>query len=487
MKSEINYKSLGKVAGQLLATEGIMLLIPLLLEIIYGEPGWKGFLAASLFSLAAGFTLSFSLRRVPLQLHWKEGFILVSFGWILFSLIGMVPFIFCSHPLSVSDAFFETVSGFTTTGATTIADVEALSKGVLLWRAMTQWLGGLGIIMFMLAVLPSLNERSGLFLFNAEATGITHDKLRPRIRHTAYTLWMVYSSLTVVMFLLLWLGDMNFFDALCHSMTTISTGGFSTKNQSIAFWHSHYTDIVVIVFMFLGGVNFPLLYAIATGKRRNLSGADALKAYAVIVAAVSVLLSCHLLLRKLYGFGADVAVSPLFHTISTITTTGFTLDDFSHWGPFPLLLTFILMLCGACAGSTTGAIKIDRIVALGRNLRNEIRRSISPRRVFVVRIDGNVIPREELAKISAFTTLYLLLIFAGTFVVSAYGISLEDSFFAVVSCVGNNGLGYGLTGAAGGFHLLPDATKWMLSILMLTGRLELFSIFVMFFRSFWKH
>lgn len=486
MKIDISYSSVAKVMGQLLLVEGGLLLIPLVMEIVDREPGWRGFVVSAAACLGFGGALWHRLRDVPLRIGRREGFMLVGVGWVVFSLLGMIPYLLCAYPLSISDAFFETMSGFTTTGATTIADVEVLSKGILLWRSMTQWIGGLGIILFMLAVLPSLNERGGISMYNAETTGITHDKLRPRIRHTASCLWGVYGVLTLVMAGLLWAGPMDLFDSICHSLTAISTGGFSTRNQSIAYWNSNYVTVVLTVFMFLGGVNFALLYGITRGDFRSLWRSDVLRGYVLVVAVAYLALFVTLAIEHRNDNVTDALVNPLFHVVSTITTTGYTLADFSGWGPFAVLVTFLLMLSGACAGSTTGAIKIDRIIALARNLSNEVRKSVAPRRVYVVRVNGNVVSEEDLARVSAFATIYMVLILVGGLVVSAYGIGLEDSFFAVISCLGNNGLGYGLTGASGGYHLLPDAAKWLMSLLMLTGRLELFSVLVMFFGVFWR-
>lgn len=486
MKVEIHYSAVAKVLSQLLLVEGLMLLCPLLLETLDREPGWRGFVAGAVIALGGGGVMWRMFRHVPLRLRRREGFLLVSFGWVVFSLIGMLPFMYCAHPLSMADAFFETMSGFTTTGATTIADVEVLSKGVLLWRSMIQWIGGLGILLFMLALLPSLNEGSGLSVYNAEVTGITHDKLRPRIRYTAKCLWEVYGVLTLLLIALLWAGPMDFFDSVCHAMTAISTGGFSTKNASIAYWHSDYITGVLTVFMFIGGVNFALIYGACKGDWRGLLHNDVLKAYALTVGCAYLCFLASLWAEGRADSLTDSLFAPLFHVVSTITTTGYTLADFSSWGTFALLLTFILMLSGACAGSTTGAIKTDRLIALGRNLSNEVRKSVAPKRMYVVRVNGRVVPDEDMARISAFITIYSLLILLSSLVVTAFGISLDDAFFAVISCIGNNGLGYGLTGAAGGYHMLPDAVKWLMSLLMLTGRLELFSVLVLFFGIFWK-
>lgn len=484
--SGISYRSVFSILGQLLIAESGLLVIPLLLEIFGDHSDLTGFLLAISGALAAGFLLRLCHRGQRPHIRRREGFMLVSFAWVACSAFGMLPYIFSAHPLSVSDAFFETISGFTTTGATTIADVEALSPGLLLWRSMTQWLGGLGILLFMLAMLPTLNEKGGIPIYNSETTGITHDKIHPRIRQTAISLWSVYIILTILLTLLLWAGPMNFFDALCHSLCGISTGGFSTKNNSIAFWNSPYAAWVLTIFMFVGGVNFSLLYGAARGRWRQLWRNDVFRAYLLIVgicyAAVTVSLALE---NRIHSFN-DALLVPIFHVVSSITSTGYSLSDYSSWGPFAIMVTMLLMTVGACAGSTTGAMKIDRLVALRKNLGNSIKLSLYPKRIFVVRVNGNVIPPFDLTRITAFVTIYVLLIIVGALATSAFGISIEDSIFASISCIGNNGLGYGLTGVAGGFGLLPDPVKWLMSAMMLIGRLELFSVLVMLLPIFWQ-
>lgn len=486
MKTDISYSSVGKVLGQLLLVEAVVLLLPLIVEIADGEREWLGFVLGACGAGAAGSGLVWALRRRPVTVRRREGFLLVSLSWVVFSLFGMLPYIMCGRPLSVSDAFFETVSGFTTTGATTIADVECLSRGVLLWRSMTQWIGGLGIILFMLAVLPQLNQNGGIPMYNAESTGITHDKLHPRIRQTASALWKVYTVLTVVLALLLWCGPMNFYDAVNHALTAVSTGGFSTKNASIAYWHSDYVSVVLTVFMFVGGVNFGLLYAASRGQWRALWRNDVLRSYAVIVLCAYLATLVALLLEGKAAGWSGLVVEPMFHLVSDITTTGFSLADFGSWGPFCLLVTVVLMITGACAGSTSGALKVDRVVAMRRNLANEMKKSLYPNRVMTVRVNGNIVGGAEMGRIMAFVSIYIGLSIGGALALSAYDIDLTDAFFASLSCIGNNGLGYGLTGPAGGYHLLPDTMKWLMSLLMLAGRLELFSVLILFFPIFWR-
>lgn len=484
MKVSISYSTVAATLGRLLVVEAILLLIPLAVELATGARAWGGFAVAAATAGLLGGAAARLPRGPHLRIGRHEGFLLVSLAWIVFSAVGMIPFIMMGpESLSLSDAFFETVSGFTTTGATTIADVEALSHGTLLWRAMTQWIGGLGIILFMLALLPSLNERGGIPIFNAEVTGITHDKLQPRIRQTAAELWKIYILLTCVLILLLWAGPMSFFDAVCQAFATLSTGGFSTRNEGIAWWASDYVAVVLTIFMFLGGVNFTLLRPALHGHLRPLLRNDVLRLYALLVGAAFLGTALPLLLRG-EGWSSGV-VAPLFHVVSAITTTGFSLADFASWGAFGLLITYMLMLVGACAGSTSGALKVDRLLALAGLARNETQRSLYPRRVLLVRVNGNVLPPPELARTAAFTVIYLSLTVIAAFLLTLWGISIDDSFFAVLSCIGNNGLGYGLTGSEGGYHLLPSAVKWILALLMIAGRLELYSVMVLFSRSFW--
>lgn len=486
MKPEISYSSVFKVLGELLTVEGIILLLPLVVEIAGGEGEWFGFLVSAVIALLAGGAARYKLRNSPVTIHRREGFLLVSLCWVVFSLVGMIPFMACRNPLSLSDAFFETVSGFTTTGATTIADVEALSPGVLLWRSMTQWIGGLGIILFMLAILPQLNVKGGIPMYNAETTGITHDKLHPRIRRTAGVLWLVYIVLTLILFSMLWIGPMDFFDALNHALTAISTGGFSTKNASIAYWHSDYVNITLTIFMFAGGINFGLIYLAAGGRPGLLFKNDVFRLYTAIVVAAYVATVVMIYAGGKWETLSDLLVAPMFHLVSDITTTGFSLADFSQWGPFCFMLTVALMICGACAGSTSGALKVDRVVAMMKNLRNEFKLSIYPKRVMTVKVNGGVLSREEIARVMAFISIYIGLTFLGALAISAYGWNFTDSFFASLSCVGNNGLGYGMTGVEGGFHLLPDPMKWLMSLMMLAGRLELFSVLIVFWPFFWR-
>lgn len=480
----LRYDTLAKVAGWLLLLESVLLLPPLILCAIYGESDWKGFAVAALATGASGGTLAYIFRDSATRLYRREGYLLISTVWILFSIFGMIPFILCTHPLGMADAFFETMSGFTTTGATVISDVESQSHGILLWRALIQWIGGLGIVLFLIALLPALNDSGGISLFNAEITGISHDKLHPQIRRTASSLWKTYLALTLAMIPLLMAGGMDFFDSLCQSLTTTSTGGFSTRNASIGYWESGYIASVMTVFMFAGGTNLVVLYNAFKGGWRVAMKNEILRNYILVVAVAAVVIAAGISQSDNgSGFSGNIIAS-LFHTVSAITSTGFTYSDFSTWGSLALQLTMLLMISGACAGSTTGGIKIDRITVLVKSLKNEIIRTLFPRRIKNVRTGGRIIDEPTLVRVMGFITVYIIALTAGAVAMAAYGYSVTDSFFASISCMGNNGLGYGVTGS--GYGSLPDLLKWIFSFEMLIGRLEIFTILVLFYPPFWK-
>lgn len=484
----IDYRTVGNVTGSLLFVEAVMLLLPLFVSLIYGEGDWWIFLTASALSLVTGilFIHLGGGRYYKIRLNRREGYLLTTFIWIAYSLIGMVPFLFMRQPLGVTDAFFETMSGFTTTGATVFGDVESLSHGILFWRALIQWVGGLGIVIFMLVVLPALNQSGSLSLFNAEVTGITHDKLHPRVGSTARSLLYVYVLLTVVLIALLWCGPMNLFDAVCQGFATMSTGGFSTRNASIAAWDSEYVGWVVTVFMLLGGVNFMLLYGLFRGNWRALVRNDVFKAYGLIVLVSWGLFA---LARWINGNDGGVGgnlLEPLFQVATTMTTTGFSYGGYEAWGQLALSVILILMVMGACAGSTTGAVKVDRFVAMWKNMRRSLELVLYPQHTVTVEINGRALEERQVLRMASFFAIYMALMLFGAMVMCGYGYSFADSLFASASCIGNNGLGYGATGTGGGFGTLPATVKWLYSLLMLVGRLEVFTVIVILSRKFWR-
>lgn len=482
----INWPMLLRVAGWLMMIEAVFMLIPLATCLMNGESDWLPFACTAAGTGALGAMLSRRIRPAHHSMGKREGFLLTAMVWVVFSVFGMLPFMFCSAPISLSNAFFEAMSGFTTTGASVLDDVSHMSHGVHIWRATMQWLGGMGIILFTLAVIPMLNSSGGMLMFNAEVTGITHDKLRPRISQTAKALWLIYIALTFVLVLLLWAGPMDFFDSLCHAFSAISTGGYSTRNEGISAYSSDYTKVVLTLFMFAGGVNFALIYRTLRGEFSALRRNDVFRTYVALVGIMYVLFVVGILTQGEYDSWENLTIDPLFQIVSTMTSTGFTPTNYERWGPLVLALVFLMMLFGACAGSTSGGAKIDRLLFLIKNCRNELYRCIYPHAVMSVRVNGKVVSGEIVHKVIAFLCIYMLLIGAGGTVLSAMGVPIIDAFFSAFSCMSNTGLGAGITGFGGSYNMLPDAAKWVLSFLMLTGRLEIFTVLLLFAPSFWR-
>ena len=485
-RSLINLPMLLRVSGWLMMIESLFMLIPMGTCLYFRESDWLPFALTAAGTGATGFVLSRHIRPSHYSMSKRDGFLLTAMVWVVFSIFGMLPFMFCKMPISLSDAFFEAMSGFTTTGASVLLDVTHMSHGIHIWRATMQWLGGMGIILFTLAVIPMLNSSGGMLMFNAEVTGITHDKLRPRISQTAKALWMLYFAFTIMLVALLWSGPMNFFDSVCHAFGAISTGGYSTRNEGIAAFNSIYVKVVLTIFMFVGGVNFSLIYRSLRGEFGALRRNDVFRTYVGLIAVMYILFVIGITTQGTYEGWEDLTIDPLFQIVSTMTSTGFTPSNFEQWGPLVLALVFMLMLFGACAGSTSGGAKIDRLLFLVKNCRNELYRCIYPHAIMSVRVNGKVVSDDIVGKVIAFLCIYMLLISIGGTAMAAMGVPIIDAFFSAFSCMSNTGLGAGITGYGGSSEMLPDAAKWLLSFLMLTGRLEIFTVLLLFAPSFWR-
>ena len=478
---------IARVIGWLMMIEGTFMCAPLIACIIYGESDALGFAVTIAMTISIGAILNFCIRPSRTNMGKREGFLLTALVWVIFSIFGMIPFIFSHAHLSVADAFFEAMSGFTTTGATVMTTIDHFSHGLLLWRCLMQWLGGMGIILFTLAVIPMLNHSGGVQMFNSEVTGITHDKIRPRISQTAKSLWALYIILTIILTILLALGPMDFFDAMCHAFGTISTGGFSSQDAGIAAWDSSlYVKIVITVFMFLGGVNFAAMVNVLMRGPKTLIHNEAFNTYLEIIGTALVIFVIAIIAGGNFHTWEDITINPLFMIVSTITSTGYAIVDFEAWGTFTLTLVFVLMFCGACAGSTSGGAKIDRILFLVKNARNELDRCVHPNTIMPVTMSGKVMSPELVNKVIAFLCIYILLILVGGIVLTAYGIPLVDAFFSAFSCVGNTGLGAGVTGYGSNYDVIPDIGKWTLSFIMLIGRLEIYTVLILFTKAFWR-
>ena len=484
-KSYINIRLLLKLWGWLLLIESAFMLIPTITSFIYKEDATISFLGVTIFTALSGLLLKY-IKTKSNDMGKREAILLTSSVWIVFTLFGMLPFLLVGTHDSITDAFFETMSGFTTTGASVLTSVESLPRGILIWRCIIQWIGGLGIILFTLAILPMLNNQGGIQLFNAEVTGITHDKLRPRISASAKGLWLVYIILTIILIVLLSFSEMTLFDSICHGLSTMSTGGFSTHDQSIGAWNSIYVKSVVCVFMFLGGINFSLLYKVSLGNFIDARKNDALKWYVLSILISYVLLVSSVCLNSSSTNLKDIFLDPLFQTVSIISSTGLTEPDFLNWGSVSVIILIIMMFMGACAGSTSGGAKIDRIIVLVKYLRNEFYKIMRPNAVTTVRINGRGTPTFIVQKTLAFLFLYILIIIIGGVLLSLCGLPLKDSFFCCLSAISNTGLGTESTGIANSYELIPDFGKWILSFIMLVGRLELYTILLLFTSFFWK-
>lgn len=484
----INFHMQLRVIGLLLLIEAAFMIAPLIVGWYYGElTDIKAMGMAVAMTLVVGLLLIFGQRPNSSHMGKRDGFLLTALVWIVFSLFGMVPFIAGTSHLSVSDAFFEAMSGFTTTGATVIDPSLTHSHTLNLWRCLSQWIGGMGIILFTLALLPMFNSAGGVQMFNAEVTGITHDRLRPRVSSTAKQLWLIYILLTFILAVLLYLGPMSMFESICHALSTMSTGGFSTSPASISSWNTPYVKITLTIFMFIGGMNFALLYRACTQSPRVLASNHIFKCYIKVILTVTVIFIICLILGTHESSLLTLAIDPLFQTVSVITSTGYTVDNLSSWGFLVIAVILLLMFTGGCAGSTSGGAKLDRIIVLGKLLKSELYRCTHPNTIRPVVIDRKVVPSALVIKVASFLCLFVLLIVFGGIALSAMGVSVPEAFFSALSCVGNTGLDSGVAGIGEtDFSLMPDAGKWLLSLLMLTGRLEIFTVLILFMPSFWQ-
>ncbi len=484
-KSMINIKMITRVLGFLLIVEALFFVICTIVSLIYKESDYIYFIYSILINLGtAGLFILFSRKAQP-RMTRRDGYCIVSLTWIMFTIFGMLPFYLSGYIPDISDAFFETMSGFTTTGATILNDIESLSNGMLFWRSLTQWIGGLGIVIFTIAVFPIFGG-SALQLFSAESTGVTHDKIHPKISSMAKRLWMVYIILTLSEAILLVLGGMDMFDAVCHSFTTTSTGGYSTKQASIAYWNSPYIEYIVIIFMLLSSVNFSLYFVcLKRGQIKKLLNNAEFKWFMGSVAVLTLIIAVALYINNNYGIEKAFRVS-LFQVSSIHTSCGYATDDYLYWPHFTWLLLIFAMLAGGCTGSTAGGIKEMRIVIFYRNIKNEFKRMIHPEAVLPVRVNKTVVSPAIVSTVKTFIIFYLTCLFAGWLALMVIGIDFTESFGLIVSSIGNDGPALGLYGPANTWSSIPDAAKWITSFMMLIGRLELFSVLLLFYPGFWS-
>ena len=480
----IHKKMICKVLGDLLLIETAMILLCTGVSLFYGENDLPAFLYTACITTGAGMILALFGRNAERQLTRRDGYLIVSLAWIIFSAFGMLPFYLSGYIPSITNAFFETMSGVSSTGATILEKVEDLPHGLLFWRSMTQWIGGLGIILFTIAVLPIFGI-NGVQVFAAEASGPTHDKVHPRIGITARWIWSIYTGLTLIATLLLAIGGMSWFDSVCHAFAATGTGGFSTRTASIAYYCSPYIEYVLSLFMFISGINFTLILLFVTGHFKKMFHDAELKFYFWCIVGFTLSISAILYLKT--TLDAETAFrTSLFQVISIQTSTGFATNDYMTWPTMAWGMMPILMLMGACAGSTSGGMKCIRIVILVRVMKNEFKRLLHPNAVLPIRINKQVIAPTLQSTVLAFTFLILLICFACILILMGLEIPLTESIGVVISSIGNTGPGLGAFGPAFSWNALPDAAKWVCSLLMLLGRLELFTVLLLFTPDFWK-
>ena len=481
----LNYKVVFFIMGVLLIIEGAFMLLSIPFSLIYKDSDALYLFVASFLTLLTGFLIWASFRSCSKSVGKHEGYIIVAIGWIVFSAFGALPFILSPQGITnYTDAFFETMSGFTTTGASILNDIEALSHGLLFWRSLIQWLGGMGIIVLSLVILPTLGI-GGMQLFVAEVPGPTPDKIHPRVKETAKRLWGVYAIFTLAEIILLWIGGMGLFDSICHSFTTMATGGYSTKQASIAAYPSAFIQYVITIFMFIAGVNFTLNYFFLHFRFKPIWKNEEFRWYTSFVLFFTIVIA--IIVYVNHDISAEKAFrDSFFQVTSIITTTGFATYDYLEWVSPAWVLLFLLMFFGGSAGSTGGSVKIIRIILVIKNGLLELKRIVHPNAIIPVRIDKQGVQPEVLSNVLAFISVYLVIMIVGTTVMSFMGHDLDTSMGAVAATLGNIGPGIGDVGPAYNFAGFSISGKWFLSFLMLVGRLELFTVLVLFAPAFWK-
>ncbi len=487
-KRGFNYKFVATVMGILCLLQLFFLLIAAGVSHYYHDEGMTSILytigmdavlGVLLFVIGRGFKEYDTGRR--------EGMVTVSLSWFVISLLGMMPYWIGGFIPCFADAYFEAVSGFTTTGGTILSDIEALPKSILFWRSITQWIGGIGIIVFLVALIPLSGENASV-VYDHETSGVTHDRFVPRIGVMAKWTMLIYCIFTIICVLLLWTGPLSLYDSVCHAVTCISTGGFSPYNNSIATFGSRYTNIVLTCFMFIGGTSFTLLYfAIVKKQPKKLLLDSEFKWYVSIILLVSLASALWLYFGGYYSSFLKALEHAAFQVVSLFTTTGYMIQDYNFWGgPFWVMALFLMFVAG-CSGSTSGGLKVIRFNILTKNLLNEFTRRTHPQAVVPLRYNGNVIKDKVVTQVYNFFYAYLTLIIIATFSISLEGFSFTDSVSAAVASISNSGPGLSAFGPMSNFSVLSDFNTLLLSVLMVVGRLEIFTVLTVLHRSFWRN
>ena len=481
MTRTFNWRIVFKMMGVLTFLEAQFMLVPTFAAWWFHEPDLGAWLVASAITWLSCWWMLFAGRNAEKRVGEREGYVIVATVWCVYSLFGMLPFWLSGALPTITDAWYETMAGFTTTGSTVFTDVAAQTKSILLWRAMMQWIGGMGIIVLSVAILPMFGL-GGMQLYSAEVTGVSYEKLSPRIADTAKHMWLTYIGLTVSEGLILWLCGMTKFDAVCHSMATISTGGFSTHNDSVIAY-SPTIQWIILIFMFLSGINFTQLIYLFRGKPHRIFKDEETRWYTGACIVAGVILAAGLLYHT--HMLSSIRIG-LFTSVATITSTGFVAADYMIWPPVLWVIVFFLMFTGGASGSTSGGMKWVRLAIFAKSALAEIKRRIHPNAVIPVRFNGSTLREQTTSNIMAFMFFYLAIIVAATLWFCGCGIGFDESFGIAVSMIGNVGVSIGQWGSSGCYAAMPDAAKWVATFVMLICRLEIFTVLLLFSRALWK-
>ena len=488
MTRTFNTRMVFRTMGALLLLEAIFMAIAMGVSLWYKEADTGIFLISTIITLLAGVIGLCIGRRAESRMGEREGYVIVAMVWVVFSAFGLLPYYLSGQVPTFTDAWFESMSGFTTTGATIIPNLDVITHGLLFWRSLTQWIGGMGIIVLSIAILPIFGL-NGMQLYAAEVTGLTYEKLSPRISDTAKMMWTTYVILTACEILGLWLCGMPIFDAVCHSFSTIATGGFSTKNNSLEFYDSAAIHYLVTFFMFVSGINFVILIYLVSGKARHFFRDEEFRWYTVAVVLFSLLLTIGLYIARPGWTGLHMERAfrdSIFTVISAMTSTGYTISDYMYWPVVAWVVIFFLMLTGACAGSTAGGIKWVRLSIILKNGVAEFQRRIHPNAIIPVKLNEKTIPQQTINNIMAFLIFYIFIIVITVVVFCASGVNFDESIGAAVSAIGNVGISIGQFGPSGTYAEFPTVAKWVMSFVMLIGRLEIFTVLLLFTKVLWK-
>ena len=482
----MNIKLVLRMLSVILVIISGFMIIPAFIAVLYNE---SDALYAILITIAIPIVIFFTIRVLQKKesvnkITHKDGFLFVTLSWAMASFIGALPYYISGAIPQFTDAYFEAMSGFTTTGATILSNIEAMPVSLLFWRSLTHWLGGMGIVVLTVAVLPVLGIK-GLQLIVAEAPGSKVDKLTARVTETAKILWIIYFVLTVIVTILLLIGGMPLIDAVTHAFSTVATGGYSIKSGSIAYYNSAYIEAVITCFMVICGINFSLHFWIISGNYKNISRDSELKGYLAIFFAATLIITSETFGTNYSSMGESIRYAS-FQVASIMTTTGFATADYEQWSFLSRTVLFVLMCVGGCSGSTSGGIKVIRLVALLKQGLNEMKYLLHPRGVFILRMNGNQVKKDAIYAISGFFFMYILLAIITTLVVASAGVDFETSFSAAFATIGNVGPGLGSVGPKGNYQFFPSYVKWWLSFAMLAGRLELYTVLIILSRNFWR-